>query len=1007
MKELYIAKNFSELQDKAYFKYDKLNNAKYNLNFAKRAFLQATEAYIAVDKKDEERAYVLYMKYIDAMTQLQKTPYFKRKPEEFKQLANKKDLLTALNRSEELNKSLKKRYTEREVKLKPETKESKTSSLNESSQEQVIKDPFENLNVHIETNDFYRLVFKLKLNILIIDIRNNDDFLSSSLKHAISVNVPESVITPGTTTSKLEKSIKNEYFEKWKKRDSYDLIIMMDWFGDKNCLEGKANPMRSLKDSLWKWELSKKLKREPLFLVGGFYEFLDCFPQFVTDHRIKPPFKSKENSKPVNSLIDFEYAALNKYINKEKVPEKGRTSNDEKTAQLNITGLKLNEVDIKTVKKDSITEKQNENSIIKSNNSSTIPSIDRSIKPSNKMELSSNPTVENSYKDKGMLLNKEINNSKNQTKLLEEQTAEIELKLQILKQSEDEKKKKFLIKKEKEQELLEKMRQIKNNSVPDNVFIKPTNPKVSYKEDVSIEPNETKTSLRYPTDDSNNNLNLSSLEVDKLVKTKEKNGSVIANVPQIPKLDRSKKPSLINESSSEESLKNKSIGINDKFIADSSVEPKIKNLEISSSKETEFNNQIVGNNNKVSLTPKRSSSLSRPTKSITNTPNIPNRSSKPVSIDSSNNSFIMALNKSLSGVYGNTEKGVCGLRNLGNTCFMNSILQCMFNTVELADYFINNAYKKDLNRVNVLGKGGKFAECFSVLLRGAWSGQYKYLIPKDFKFWAGKVNEMFQDYQQQDAQEFLMTLIDGLHEDLNKSPKNKKLVEEDNDKLNDTEAAKLAMENHYKLNQSELHNLFLGQFKAVVTCLHCKRTSRKFDMFLNLSLQLPERTCTLSELLSDFEKPEKMVGENKWHCPTCKTKREALKVIKIWRLPPILVIHFKRFKTDGKWKQKVHTNIKFPLSNLSMNRFVEGPSKVNNYNLYAVSYHKGNGMDSGHYTASCRSIIDEKWYNFDDTDVSRINGPDVSSAFVLFYSNLERSTYRQSRLNTSVASILS
>ena len=1002
MKELYIAKNFSELQDKAYFKYDKSNNAKYNLNFAKRAFLQATEAYISVDNKDEERAYVLYMKYIDAMTQLQKTPYFKRKPEEFKQLANKKDLLTALNRSEELNTSLKKRYTEREVtvKLKAEKKESKTSSLNESSQEQVVEDPFGSFNIYIEINDFYRLVFKLKRYILIIDIRNSDDFLSSSLKHATSLNVPECIITPGTTTSKLEKSIKSEYLEKWKKRDSYDLIIMMDWFGDKKCLEDKANPMRSLKDSLWKWELSKKLKREPLFLGGGFNEFLDCFPQFVTDHRVKPPFKGKENSKPVNSLIDFEYAALKKYISKEKVPEKVTNSNDENTVQL-TTGLIFNEVNIKTVKKDSTTKKLNENSIITCNNNSTIPSIDRSIKPTSKIEPSSNRTVESSYKDKGMLLNKEINNAKNQTKLLEEQTAEIELKLQILKQSEDEKKKKFMIKKEKEQELAEKMRQIKDISISDNVILNPTNPIVSYKEDVLIEPNESKKPSKYPTDDSNSNLKLSNLERGKLIKAKEKNEAVVANIPQIPKLDRSKKPSLINESSSEESL-----SVSDKFIADSTVEPKIRNHEISGSKETNYNNQIVGNNSKVSLSPKRSSSLSKVTKSIIIKPNIPNRSSKPVSIDSSNNSFIMALNKSLSGVYGNTEKGVCGLRNLGNTCFMNSILQCMFNTVELADYFINNAYKKDLNRVNILGKGGKFAECFSVLLRAAWSGQYKYLIPKDFKFWAGLVNEIFKDYQQQDAQEFLMTLIDGLHEDLNRSQKNQKLVEEDNDKLNDTEAAKLAMENHYKLNQSELHNLFLGQFKAVVTCLHCKRTSRKFDVFLNLSLQLPERTCTLSELLSDFEKPEKMVGENKWHCPTCKTKREALKVIKIWRLPPILVIHFKRFKTDGKWKQKVHTNVKFPLSNLSMNRFVEGQSKVSNYNLYAVSYHKGNGMDSGHYTASCRSIIDEKWYNFDDTDVSKINGPDFSSAFVLFYSNLERSTYRQSRLNTSVTSII-
>jgi len=994
MKELYIAKDFSDLQDKTYFKYDKLSNAKNNLNFAKRAFRQATEAYFDADEKDEERAYVLYMMYIDAITQLQKTPYFKRKTEEFKQLTNKNDLFLALNRSEELNKNLRKRYTEREitVKLQSEKDNSKISNLNENSQEQVIEDPFESFSVHIEINDFYKLVFKLNLSILVIDIRNSDDFISSSLKHVASINVPESIITPGTTASKLEKNIGIDHLENWKRRDSYELIVMIDWFGDKNCLEDKTNPMRSLKDSLWKWEFSKILKREPLVLDGGFSEFLDCFPQFVTDHKVNPPLKNKLNSKPVNSLIDFEYSTLNKFINKKKKTEKVRSQDDEKIMQININRLK----------KDSLEEKHDENSLIKHLNNNKKPSIDRSIKPANKTEAFSNPNTENSLKDKGILLNKEIDNTKNQTKLLEEQTAEIELKLQILKKSEEEKK---MIKEKKQQELADKMRQIKNENSSESVFEKSNDPTSSYEENSLRYTN--KIPLEYSTDNLNNNLKPNNLKVGELKKSKEKNGSVVANTTQIPKLDRSKKPDLKSESNSEESSITKNKESNNNPSVSHSVQTKIKEPETYNLEKNKYNNQINGNNHNISLSPKSSSSLPRLTKNNTNLPNIPNRSSKPVSIDSSNNSFVMALTKSLSGVYGNTEKGICGLRNLGNTCFMNSILQCMFNTVELADYFINNAYKKDLNRVNVLGKGGKFAECFSVLLRAAWSGQYKYLIPKDFKFWAGKVNEIFQDYQQQDAQEFLMTLMDGLHEDLNRSLKNKKPIEEDNDKLNDFEAAKLAMENHIKLNQSELHKLFLGQFKAVVTCLHCRKTSRKFDMFLNLSLQLPERTCTLSELLADFEKPEKMDGANKWNCPVCKTKREAQKVIKIWRIPPILVIHFKRFKTDGKWKQKVHTNVKFPLSSLSMNRFVEGPSKVSNYNLYAVSYHKGNGMDSGHYTASCRSIIDEKWYNFDDTDVSRINGPDVNSAFVLFYSNLERSTYRQSRLNTSVTSILS
>merc|ERR1712096_388922 len=197
-----------------------------------------------------------------------------------------------------------------------------------------------------------------------------------------------------------------------------------------------------------KWEFSKILKREPLVLDGGFSEFLDCFPQFVTDHKVNPPLKNKLNSKPVNSLIDFEYSTLNKFINKKKKTEKVRSQDDEKIMQININRLK----------KDSLEEKHDENSLIKHLNNNKKPSIDRSIKPANKTEAFSNPNTENSLKDKGILLNKEIDNTKNQTKLLEEQTAEIELKLQILKKSEEEKK---MIKEKKQQELAKKKKKKK------------------------------------------------------------------------------------------------------------------------------------------------------------------------------------------------------------------------------------------------------------------------------------------------------------------------------------------------------------------------------------------------------------------------------------------------------------------------------------------------------------------------------------------------------------------
>ncbi|XP_063662848.1 ubiquitin carboxyl-terminal hydrolase 4 isoform X9 [Pan troglodytes] len=117
------------------------------------------------------------------------------------------------------------------------------------------------------------------------------------------------------------------------------------------------------------------------------------------------------------------------------------------------------------------------------------------------------------------------------------------------------------------------------------------------------------------------------------------------------------------------------------------------------------------------------------------------------------------------------QPGLCGLGNLGNTCFMNSALQCLSNTAPLTDYFLKDEYEAEINRDNPLGMKGEIAEAYAELIKQMWSGRDAHVAPRMFKTQVGRFAPQFSGYQQQDSQELLAFLLDGLHEDLNRVKK--------------------------------------------------------------------------------------------------------------------------------------------------------------------------------------------------------------------------------------------
>lgn len=181
---------------------------------------------------------------------------------------------------------------------------------------------------------------------------------------------------------------------------------------------------------------------------------------------------------------------------------------------------------------------------------------------------------------------------------------------------------------------------------------------------------------------------------------------------------------------------------------------------------------------------------------------------------------------------------------------------------------------------------------------------------------------------------------------------------------------------------------------------------------------LQEKPAEVSELslddcLDHYTKAETLSAEDAWRCPNCQKYLPVVKTLGLWSLPDILVIHFKRFRQHVRGASanaaKLTTMVDFPLNNFDMSKHLARngttPSKhekpkqqlLNNftkdhkYDLYAVCYHQGDTLETGHYTAACKNPYDHQWYKFDDQKVTHVPNDHISEeiinneAYMLFY----------------------
>ncbi|XP_075508702.1 LOW QUALITY PROTEIN: ubiquitin carboxyl-terminal hydrolase 9-like [Primulina tabacum] len=194
--------------------------------------------------------------------------------------------------------------------------------------------------------------------------------------------------------------------------------------------------------------------------------------------------------------------------------------------------------------------------------------------------------------------------------------------------------------------------------------------------------------------------------------------------------------------------------------------------------------------------------------------------------------------------------GLAGLQNLGNTCFMNSSIQCLAHTQHVVEYFLQD-YSDEINRQNPLGMHGELALSFGELLRKLWSSGRTPVAPRAFKGKLARFAPQFSGYNQHDSQELLAFLLDGLHEDLNRVKQKPYIETKDFDGRPDKEVADEFWRYHKARNDSVIVDICQGQYKSTLVCPVCDKISITFDPFMYLSLPLPS-TATRSMTITVF-----------------------------------------------------------------------------------------------------------------------------------------------------------
>jgi ubiquitin carboxyl-terminal hydrolase 8 len=329
--------------------------------------------------------------------------------------------------------------------------------------------------------------------------------------------------------------------------------------------------------------------------------------------------------------------------------------------------------------------------------------------------------------------------------------------------------------------------------------------------------------------------------------------------------------------------------------------------------------------------------------------------------------------------------GLSGIVNLRNTCFMNSILQCLSNTLGLTDYILSAKYMEDLTIQNKQRPEQFVLISYINVVNSLWESN-QLIKPKSFFENIAKFHKKYFGLRQQDSHEFLLYTLDLLHTaisyeieiEIKGEPKTK------GDHL--MKKSLQTWQSFYEKSYSFMIQTFNGCTINTITCCHCKQEETVFEPYNHLSINLTDSTETLSTHLNTFFSSSETIES--FTCENCKMKG-CNKETKLWNVPDYLIIQLKRFKQN---LSKNTSLVNYPMYDLDMTDYISRDKQDRNhyiYDLYAVNYHSG-GLDGGHYTSACKNL-DNNWYNYNDANVTKYAGSNLQQqivsgdAYILFY----------------------